>query len=212
MEEILSSLNYNNPNFYNDNVRQVWDKIEKFKQNINESPTKNKQLMDIISLLLKLTDQVKIESRKDLEIESAHHWLLKTFLNDINSDSMNNSDVEHMTRIFHQISELKNPNRNWTLVFSMLLGRLRYKKEIDKIDDKTITKLIHSMRINIEMDRNYIMTVACRNDQEANEKAFIGYQDDQSRSQFRFPVETFFDNLGEERFTTLLPNIQVFYE
>lgn len=221
MEEILRSLDYNSTNFYNENVRKVFDKMEDLRRNLDEGPHKNKVYLDIVSLLLELTDKVKIENSNDLEKESGHEWLFNAFLKGVEPDHLNSDNIAQILRMFDQISRLKNPNRNTVVVFSSLVRLFKPKSQQEKIDNATMSKIIKAFRVDIRMKKQYMMIVGGRHrnsDEEDGDDSkrlrsiSIQYQEDQSRSSYRFSLEDFFDNLGQERFTILLPDIQAYYE
>lgn len=216
MQAILRNLNYDNSNFVNDNIQIVFPEIEKFRRQIYETPTENQSILDIISLLIELTDSVKIQSSSDLEKENGHEWLFNAFLKHLEPDKINNDNIEQILRIFGQLTRLKNSNRNAVRVFSSLFRLLKNKNQQSKINDQMMIKIIQILtNINFKFERKYIEAVmgpSYVNELSQTNRGFIRFQDDQFRSQYRFAVEDFFDNLGEERFTVLLPHIQAFFE
>jgi serine/threonine protein kinase len=211
MQSLLKSLNYNNPNFYSANVQQVHPKIEEFHKTISSNPNRNQEILDIVSLLLDLTSSIRIQTKEDLQKETGHEWLFNAFLRELQMDELNSNNVERILEIFNQIANLKNQNKNVILVFRTMLNTLKNSNDRGKIDDRTLSRIIQAIRIDLRIDKDYFLA-CCGRPHDTDLKTLSNiYQDVQSRSIYRYAIESFL-NLPQERFTAVLPDIQDYFE
>lgn len=212
MENLLKSLNYDNPNFYNDNVSNVHPKFEAFHRQIDEDPKKNKYSLELIELLINLTSPIKLRTKEDLEKEWGHEYLFNLTLKGLDNDVLNVDDVNHIVRIFKQIASLKTQTRLLIDVYSNLLRRVKGQVLLTKFSKKEFLMVIEAMKVNFQMDNDYFKLCYQQNPDDNLERIAILYQDSQIRSTYRFAVEGFFESMNEEQFAIVLPSIQEYFE
>lgn len=205
MEKLLSSLDYQNPDFYNYNVDNVYPKVNEYFDTIENSPDRNKQILNSISLLIKLTSTIKIDNNLN-ELESAHGYLIKEFLNKLDSDDLKLHDVQHIVEIFKQITSFKSQTRTRISVFASLLNFIRGEMILKKFDKQTFSTIVKALMVDFHVDKKYL--AVCYENSEDVEKDFKNESDVYS---FQNSVENFFD-LNQNEFTLVLADIQLYYE
>lgn len=207
MEKLLSSLDYENPDLYNYNVDNVYPKVNEYFDTIENSPDRNKQILDSISLLIKLTSTIKINNNLN-ELESAHGYLIKEFLNKLDSDDLKLHDVQHIVEIFKQIANFKSQTRTRISVFASLLNLIRGEMILKKFDKQTFSAIVKALMVDFHVDKKYLAVCYEKSEDDDFEKDFKNESDVYS---FQNSVENFFD-LNQNDFTLVLTDIQLYYE
>lgn len=209
MEKLLSSLDYENPDFYNYNVDNVYPKVnEYFDDTIENSPDRNKQILDSISLLIKLTSTIKIDNNLN-ELESAHGYLIKEFLNKLDSDDLKLHDVKHIVEIFKQITSFKSQTRTRISVFASLLNLIRGEMILKKFDKQTFSTIVKALMVDFHVDKKYL--AVCYDEKSEDDDLEKDFKNESDVYSFQNSIENFFD-LNQNDFTLVLTDIQLYYE
>lgn len=211
MEQLLTKLNYNNPDFYNNNVENVYPKLSDFFEKIRNSANKNKQLIDLISLLIKLTSQASINPEDQNNKEMGHYYLIKEFLDQIDLNWINSADdINAIIKLFQQISNYKVHNRIQITIVGSLIRFLDPNDIVKKLGPKTYSSIVQATKIKFKFSQEYLN--ACYGE-DLNEPNMFAYscRNNESFTTYKSAMENFFD-LERSNFDKVLPDIQGFYE
>lgn len=212
MEKLLKSINYDNPNLYNYNVENVYPKLRDFFEAIDKSPRKNQQLLEWLGHLVKLTSQIGFKTQDYKEKESAHYYLIKEFLDEIDFDRPTQDDINSVVKLFQQIGSLKTHNRNHMHIVGSLLQRFKPADVIKLLGPKAYSSLIQAIKaIEFKISIDYLY--ACYEDIERKNLKELAYRcrNHESYSSYRFALENLID-LDISNYTQVLPDIQGLFE
>lgn len=212
MEKLLTSINYDNPNLYNYNVENVYPKLRDFFEGIDKSTRKNQQILEWLGLLVKLTSQIGFKTREYKEKESAHYYLIKQFLDEIDFDRPTQDDINAVVKLFQQIGSLKTHNRNHIYIVGSLLQSFKPTDVIKLLGPKAYSQLIQAIKtIQFKISLDYLY--ACYEDIARDNLKELAYRcrNHESYSSYRYALENLID-LDITNFTQVLPDIQGLFE